>query len=208
MVGMDRRRPTMAESIAARIPACRVGGRGLLERTDRKAAGSRLIDWSGRNPRITGEQFPEMFLHRADLAGASGGGPLKLRAAVEKPVNRTLPRYLAACPEESTGAGGKLVNRCSAIGHNQWNAARPSFGRDHAEGLRLTAVDERIGARDQAREIRAICNWRQHCNLPGAACEQFETEALGAIAYQHHANGTAAAHFTHRAQNHVPALLR
>ena len=49
-------------------------------------------------------------------------------------------------PVLDAGAGHELVARGAPVGNDQRHSARPRLGRDHAEGLGLAAVDQRVGA--------------------------------------------------------------
>src|SRR5690242_6818535 len=105
---------------------------------------------------VTGEKLGEMLVHGAHVARSDGRRALQFRATADEPVDRTLERYLASCPKERPGTFRELVDRFSAIGNDQRNAAGACLRRDQAERLRLTAVNQSVGAGEQLSELVTV----------------------------------------------------
>ena len=108
-----------------------------------------------------------------------------------------------------TPALGQQLIRCgAAIGDDQRNAAGARFRRDHAESLGLAAMDQRIGARQQARQLVAVRRAAGEPRLAHVVGKALELAAPRPVADEHQPDRTPTrATSRDRADHHVPALL-
>ena len=112
----------------------------------------------GRHQRLVArEQGGEMLVHRAHVGGGDGAVALQFDAAIGEDLDRIGQRTLVG---RFVGARPRPCRRWSwraaAIGHDQRQAAGARLGRDHAEGLRLAAMDQGVGARHHPRQRGAV----------------------------------------------------
>ncbi|MCY1171744.1 hypothetical protein D9M73_118650 [compost metagenome] len=77
-------------------------------------------------------------------------------------------------------------NLCAAAGirHDQRQAARHRFGRDQPERLRFGAVDQRVAARDDAREAFAVIDRAEHADMRRTRDTRLDLAAFDAGAEQ------------------------
>ena len=73
-----------------------------------------------------------------------------------------LERAFVASAIGDAGSGHELVDGSAAIGDDQWNAARPRLRRGQAKGLGIATVNERIGTRQETREVVTIVDAGQN----------------------------------------------
>src|SRR4051812_11567833 len=93
------------------------------------------------------EEIGKMVVHRSHSTYSCGGGTLELGPAVNETSNGSLKRDLVCGSVDRPCAAGELIEHSSPIGNDERNAACTSLCCDHAEGLGLTTVNQRVSAR-------------------------------------------------------------
>src|SRR6476661_7899253 len=123
---------------------------------------------------ISVEQFAKMLVHGSDLARPRRDRALEFGAALDEAAKRPFKRDFRCGSIERPGARHKLIAGGATVGDNQGNAASPSFCGDHAESLRLTAMDQCVGTCDQPCKLVAIVDSGKHGCAAKALGKKFE----------------------------------
>ncbi len=128
---------------------------------------------------------------RVDEAADGGGGADRIAAGEDDAVRR---------------AG--MVGRRTPVGGDQRQAARPRLGGDEAEGFRLRPVDQRVGARHEARHFAAVGCPLGEVDVRVARHRPADLARIASRADDDQPDRPMVRRAHHRLDDHPPAFLR